>query len=97
MEKKELKKQITMGVVLIIIGISLFLKDFIADKREKVFSSMNLELTELLANIADEEVIEENTSREEPQEEVITNNMAQALVKPKEEVKTYETYVVQRT
>ena len=93
MDKKELKKQITMGVVLIIIGISLFLKDFIADKREKVFSSMNLELTELLVNITDEEVIEENTSREESQEEVITNNMAQALVKPKEEVKTYETYV----
>ena len=93
MDKKELKKQITMGVILIIIGISLFAKDFVADKREKVFSSMNLELTELLANITDEEVIEENTSREEPQEEVITNNMAPAQLAPKEEVKTYETYV----
>ena len=92
MDKKELKKQITMGVILIIIGISLFAKDFVADKREKVFSSMNLELTELLANSTDE-VIEENTSRDEPQEEVITNNMAQAQLAPKEEVKTYETYV----
>lgn len=92
MDKKELKKQITIGVILIIIGISLFTKDFIADKREKVFNSMNLELTELLANNTDE-VIKENTSRDEIQEDVITNNMEQAQLAPKEEVKTYETYV----
>ena len=49
MENKNLKKQIAIGTILIIIGITFFMKDFVADRREKVFSAMNLELTELLA------------------------------------------------
>lgn len=80
MEQKKLKKQITYGVVLIIIGICFFMKDFVADKREKVFSSMNLELTELLA------------STEPTQEEPIVEETPIVEEKPKEEVKVYETY-----
>ena len=40
MNELELKKQITIGVILIIIGISFFINDFIKEKREKVFSSV---------------------------------------------------------
>lgn len=69
MDEKKLKKQITYGIILVIIGISFFMKDFIAEKREKVFSKMNLELTELLAS--NEPIIEEQPPQEEiPQEEI---------------------------
>lgn len=84
MEQKKLKKQITYGVVLIIIGICFFMKDFVADKREKVFSSMNLELTELLAST--------EPTQEEPQEEPKVEETPIAEEKTKEEVKVYETY-----
>lgn len=92
MEKKNLKKQITIGVILIIIGIVCFTKDFIADKREKVFSAMNLELTELLAN--NEAITEETTTNTEEttEDSTTTTTPVQAQLAPKEEVKTYETY-----
>lgn len=48
MDKNHLKKQVTIGVILIIIGLSFLLNDFIVERREQVFSKMNLELTELL-------------------------------------------------
>ena len=70
MNEKELKKQITIGVILIIIGISFFINDFIKEKREKVFSAMNLELTELFA------YEEENTDEES------TEDISQDLQSP---------------
>jgi len=95
MKENNLRKQITIAVVLIIIGVSLFLKDFVADKRDKVFSTMNLELTELLA--ANETDFEEpndiiESSESESIEEVVDNNPVQEQVVPKEEKKEYETY-----
>ena len=77
MDERKLKKQIAYGVILIIIGISFFMKDFVADRREKVFSKMNLELTELLASnepIIEETMREEETTSQEesaPQEDVV--------------------------
>lgn len=90
MEKSKIKKQITMGVILIIIGISFFMKDFVADKREKVFSKMNLELTELLANNAANEPDE--TTEEEPSEEHTEDTPVQAQLVPQKIEKEYETY-----
>lgn len=62
MEKDNLKKQITLGVLFILVGIIFLSKDFINDKRDKVFSKMNLELTDLLANAN-----EENNTPNEPE------------------------------
>ena len=87
MEQRYLKKQITTGVVLIIIGISFFMKDFVATKREKVFSAMNLELTELLASNGPitEEPVQETPVEAPP---VVEERVEEV----KEEVKVYETY-----
>ena len=61
MKKNLLKRQVTFGVILVIIGLSFLLNDFIVEKREKVFSKMNLELSELMANNI---TTEENTPTE---------------------------------
>lgn len=71
-ERMHLKKQITVGVIFIIIGISFLISDFVALKREQTFSKMNLELTELLAQNEDsleEEEINESENEEEVVEE----------------------------
>lgn len=91
MDKLELKKQITIGVILIIIGVFFFTKDFIAEKREKVFSAMNLELTELLANndIDEEDTREDNEEKQTP----TTPNLPTGVLAPEKEEKKYETYI----
>lgn len=93
MEKNQLKKQISIGVILIVIGIMFFVSDYVALKREEVFSAVNLELTELLAN---NEVVTENvvsdTGNEEKVEESVTSTPIEPEVSKKEEVKVYETY-----
>lgn len=94
MEQKKLKKQITYGVILIIIGISIFVKDFVADKREEVFSAMNLEISDLLASTEESEEVVEPVDppvvNDVPVEEVVVQTPPPA---PKEEVKKeYETY-----
>lgn len=91
MNELELKKQITIGVILIIIGISFFINDFIKEKREKVFSAMNLELTELLA-YEEENTDEESTEEEQEQTVNTTPNLPEATLAPKEE-KKYESYI----
>lgn len=101
MDEKNLKKQITKGVILIIIGISLFMKDYVAEKREEVFNSMNLELTELLAhndNITDDIIDAPSTEGGSNTEEVGSleeqdNNPPPAQIAPQEPPKQYETYV----
>ena len=92
MNELELKKQITIGVILIIIGISFFINDFIKEKREKVFSAMNLELTELLAY--EEENTDEESNEEEQEQTVNTTpNLPEATLAPKKHEKKYESYV----
>ena len=96
MENKNLKKQIAIGTILIIIGITFFMKDFVADRREKVFSAMNLELTELLAlDDATTEQPVEQAPTEQPTEEnnntIVQAQLATQTQKP-EVKKEYETY-----
>ena len=65
MKSNDLKFKIASGLLLIMIGLSFMLSDFVSDKREKVFNSMNIELNELLAaeNVNNE--LEEDNHEEE--------------------------------
>ena len=56
----KLKYQVTAGVVLIIVGIALLLINFINDKRDQVFSDMNLALTSALKDTTNDTSEEEN-------------------------------------
>ena len=56
----KLKYQVTAGVVLIIVGIALLLINFINDKRDQVFSDMNLALTSALKDTTSDTSEEEN-------------------------------------
>lgn len=68
MGKYNLKYQIAAGVILVISGTLVLLSDYIKEKRDVVFSEMNLALSNIEAK---EEVItsDESTETEEPQEE----------------------------
>lgn len=55
MERSRLKKQVASGIILIIVGLSFLLSNYISEKREQTFSAMNLELSELLNNTNTEE------------------------------------------
>ena len=81
MKKNNFKYQVAAGVILIISGIPLLLSNYIKEKRDVVFSEMNLALSEINnQTIYNDEVVEdEELSDEEPKEE------------PKEEY-TYEEY-----
>ena len=81
MKKNNFKYQVAAGVILIISGIPLLLSNYIKEKRDVVFSEMNLALSEINnQTIYNDEVVEdEELSDEELVEE------------PKEEY-TYEEY-----
>lgn len=64
MKIKGIKYQIAAGVILVIIGIALLLNNYIVDKREKVFSSMNIAISESLAK-DNTEVVASTTNNEE--------------------------------
>ena len=64
MKKNNLKFQVAAGVILIISGIPLLLSNYIKEKRDVVFSEMNLALSEI--NTRDIE----NDEVEKPTEEV---------------------------
>lgn len=87
MEQNNLKKQITLGVLFIIIGICFLSKDFVTEKREKVFSKMNLELTDLLADSSTE------PKEEEPQPEENTEPQEETPVVAPKPAPNYEPYV----
>lgn len=72
MKKNNLKFQVAAGVILIISGIPLLLSNYIKEKRDVVFSEMNLVLSEI--NTRDIENVEEEPAVEEPTEEVKENN-----------------------
>lgn len=72
MKKNNLKFQVAAGVILIISGISLLLSNYIKEKRDVVFSEMNLVLSEI--NTRDIENVEEEPAVEEPTEEVKEDN-----------------------
>ena len=72
MKKNNLKLQVAAGVILIISGIPLLLSNYIKEKRDVVFSEMNLVLSEI--NTRDIENVEEEPAVEEPTEEVKEDN-----------------------
>lgn len=72
MKKNNLKFQVAAGVILIISGIPLLLSNYIKEKRDVVFSEMNLVLSEI--NTRDIENVEEEPEVEEPTEEVKEDN-----------------------
>ena len=72
MKKNNLKFQVAAGVILIISGIPLLLSNYIKEKRDVVFSEMNLVLSEI--NTRDIENVEEELAVEEPTEEVKEDN-----------------------
>lgn len=72
MKKNNLKFQVAAGVILIISGIPLLLSNYIKEKRDVVFSEMNLVLSEI--NTRDIENGEEEPAVEEPTEEVKEDN-----------------------
>ena len=70
MKKNNLKFQVAAGVILS--GIPLLLSNYIKEKRDVVFSEMNLVLSEI--NTRDIENVEEEPAVEEPTEEVKEDN-----------------------
>ena len=74
MKKNNLKFQVAAGVILIISGIPLLLSNYIKEKRDVVFSQMNLALSEInMSEITNNEEVEEPVA-EEPTEEVKEDN-----------------------
>lgn len=75
MKKYNLKYQIATGVILIIGGIALLLSNYVKDKRDEVFSNMNLALSSI-NKISNEEMLTEAVSNEEEshEEKVPDNN-----------------------
>ena len=81
MKDNKLKIQIAAGVLLIIVGTSVLLNDYIKEKREEVFSSMNLALSSIIeedSNVGEEStanVVQEEEEREleEVSNETTTN------------------------
>lgn len=94
MDKDKLKKQVFLGIVLIIVGLVFLTNDYIVGKREKVFSTMNLELTELLKNENPSPNPDNSTGEleEEPTEESSTP-VETPISNPVNESSDYETYV----
>lgn len=68
--KTNLKLQVAAGVILIISGIPLLLSNYIKEKRDVVFSEMNLALSEVSINDIDNEIEESNEEEIEEVEEV---------------------------
>ena len=69
MKKFNLKYQVAAGVILIIVGTLVLLTDYIKEKRDVVFSEMNLALSSLNeVEAKNDEVIED--TNEETKEEI---------------------------
>lgn len=67
MDYNKLKYQVASGVVLIFLGIALLLSNYVSEKREEVFSSMNLELSKEVPELTkkDNATEKENNKEEE--------------------------------
>ena len=72
MKKINLKYQIAAGVILVICGTLVLLSDYIKEKRDVVFSEMNLALSEVNHEVIDNTETVEDTQKEI--EEVKENN-----------------------
>ena len=69
--KNNFKYSVAAGVILVISGTLVLLTDYIKDKRDVVFSEMNLALSSVNNEVVNDERVEETSdSTEEVQEEV---------------------------
>ena len=71
----KIKIRVAIGLLLVVIGLSFLSSDFIAFKREEVFSSVNIELNEVLAANDTEPVVHEEN--EEVHEEVVVDEVVE--------------------
>ena len=83
MEFKKIKYQVAAVVILIVIGIALLLNNYITEKREEVFSSMNIAISEEIEK--DENKTVENTTND--------NNEREENSSDTEENENYESYI----
>ena len=81
MKKNNLKLKIATGVTLLLVGTLVLLSDTIKEKRDIVFSEMNLALSEL----------QEEVMKEEPTTDVIIDT--EPVKEEKKEEYTYEKYL----
>ena len=88
MEFKKLKIQVAAGVILIIIGITFLLHNYIIEKREEVFSSMNIAISEELSDNKPKN--DNDTSTTENNENEGENNSVDTINDP-----NYQSYVGQ--
>lgn len=95
MENNDVKGRIILGLILITIGIFYFLSDYIKEKRELVFSTMNLELSEVIA----QEQLDPEAVPEEPEQNTQVPPESQQQTStpieptPPQVNPTYETYI----
>lgn len=95
MKFNNLKYQVATGVVLIGLGIALLLINFVSEKREKVFSDMNLALTAEI-NSSRDEIESENegiVNSEDDTKDVISSQENEVIIDKKEDVYVYEPYL----
>ena len=75
---KKFKAQVATGVILIIGGTLVFLTDYIKEKRDVVFSEMNLTLSSIMLdnklNNSNNNEIEDTIDNTEDEEEQIDNS-----------------------
>jgi LPXTG-site transpeptidase (sortase) family protein len=80
MESKKIKKQIAFGVILVFIGVALLLNNYIVEKREEVFSSMNLELSKEVSELTSKNTTEEENKKEENSDDTNTEEHYESYV-----------------
>ncbi len=86
MYNNNIKYKVASGLILITLGLSLLLSNYVSEKREEVFSAMNMELT-ISEEVFEDEVPETEEKPEENIEEEETSN------EPQEQEIYYEPYV----
>lgn len=94
MKKINFKYQIAAGVTLLLVGTLLLFSNYIKDKRDVVFSEMNLVLSSMDIGLIDEKQTEELTeeSVEEPTEEPVEESTEESVEEPTVEY-SYEEYL----
>ena len=86
MKSKKIKYQVAAGVILIIIGIALLLNNYIVEKRDEVFSAMNIAISEELSDNEETSTTENEATEEDNERENSSDT---------ESSENYETYVGQ--
>ncbi len=86
MKTKKIKYQVATGVILIIIGIALLLNNYIVEKRDEVFSAMNIAISEELSDSKETSTTESEMDESDNERENSSDT---------ESSENYETYIGQ--